>query len=165
MAGTGWNSSDPGRYGFDTLSRAVTNFLGLGGNVAAENKPFVTFVDAQGEQLDGASASYRLHLDRRPPGRDLWSLTLYDVRTGQVYDHPLRRYKIGTGVAGTGPSDDGSWTVTIQHEEPDDVWNWLPAPAGPFFLAIRTWRPDAEVLDGTWTPAPVRRLEHAEAAR
>jgi hypothetical protein len=152
---TGWASSDPGRSGFDYLGRAVINLLGLGGNIAVENKPFVTHVDGAGQPLNAANARYTWHTATRPPGDDIWSLTLYEVATGQVYANRLDRYKIGSGVAGVAPAADGSFSIRIQHAEPDDTTNWLPAPAGPFFLAVRTWQPHPAALDGTWVPEPV----------
>jgi hypothetical protein len=33
--------------------------------------------------------------------------------------------------------------------------NWLPAPAGPFRLNLRIYRPKASALDGRWQPPPV----------
>lgn len=155
IEGTGWTSSDPGRSGHDILGRAVANYVGLGGNVAVENKPFVAFVDDHGELLDGSHKSYTWHCSERPPGDDLWSMTLYVTATGQVYDHSLRRYKVGSGVDGCGAAPDGSWTVVISNTEPEDPTNWLPAPPERFFVIIRTWQPGTEVLDGTWTPEPI----------
>ena len=37
--------------------------------------------------------------------------------------------------------------------------NWLPAPAsGDFSLYLRAYWPKPAMLDGTWTPPPVRRV-------
>ena len=155
---TGWTSSDPGRSGFDYLGRAVTNFLGLGGNIATENKPFVANIDGSGQPLNGAVARYTWHTATPPPSDDIWSLTLYEVATGQVYANPLNRYKVGSGADGTVLSADGSLTISIQHATPSDTTNWLPAPAGPFFLAIRAWEPQDAILNGDWLPEPVRNV-------
>ena len=35
--------------------------------------------------------------------------------------------------------------------------NWLPAPAGPFYLMLRLFAPKRVALDGTWTPPAIRR--------
>jgi hypothetical protein len=35
----------------------------------------------------------------------------------------------------------------------------LPAPDGPFYMVLRLYGPEAEALDGTWTPAPVVRVD------
>ncbi|MFN2181420.1 MAG: DUF1214 domain-containing protein [Anaerolineales bacterium] len=34
--------------------------------------------------------------------------------------------------------------------------NWLPAPAGPFYLVLRIYSPEKATLNGTWTPPPVK---------
>jgi len=35
------------------------------------------------------------------------------------------------------------------------VSNWLPAPGGPFALALRIYWPGQEILDGKWEPAVI----------
>jgi hypothetical protein len=56
---------------------------------------------------------------------------------------------------------DGGITLTIQHESPgaDNEANWLPAPKGPFFIAMRLYWPKPEALEGTWTQPPMRRVQ------
>ena len=48
----------------------------------------------------------------------------------------------------------------IQHEAPGKgkEANWLPAPNGPFMLALRLYWPKAEALDGTWKQPPLERV-------
>jgi hypothetical protein len=55
--------------------------------------------------------------------------------------------------------DDGGITLYIQHDSPGKAGepNWLPAPAGPFFIAVRLYWPKAEALDGTWKLPPLRK--------
>ena len=50
---------------------------------------------------------------------------------------------------------DGGLTLYIQNESPgkDKEANWLPAPKGPFFMAMRLYWPKAEALEGKWTAA------------
>ncbi len=52
---------------------------------------------------------------------------------------------------------DGSITIPLRHAAPDgdDAKNWLPTPAGPFYLVLRLYQPRAEVLQ--------RRLSSARA--
>lgn len=33
--------------------------------------------------------------------------------------------------------------------------NWLPAPKGPFTLAMRIYAPKSDVLTGKWNPPPI----------
>jgi hypothetical protein len=52
-------------------------------------------------------------------------------------------------------------TIYIQHDAPgqDKESNWLPAPNGLFWLAMRLYWPKPEALDGTWKQPPLRRAE------
>jgi hypothetical protein len=48
--------------------------------------------------------------------------------------------------------------VFLQHEPPTDPReraNWLPAPAGRFYLVTRHYSPKAAILTGDWVPPPV----------
>jgi hypothetical protein len=36
--------------------------------------------------------------------------------------------------------------------------DWLSAADGPFSLYLRAYRPEQDILDGTWTPRPLIRL-------
>jgi len=46
---------------------------------------------------------------------------------------------------------DGSLTLCIQHEAPEGEKraNWIPAPAGPIFMAGRFYGPEASLIDGS----------------
>jgi hypothetical protein len=59
----------------------------------------------------------------------------------------------------TRDADEGI-TFYIQHESPghDYEANWLPAPKGAFFVAMRLYWPKPEALDGTWTAPPLVRV-------
>ena len=55
---------------------------------------------------------------------------------------------------------DGSLALYIQHENPgsDKQSNWLPSPkSGVLGMTMRLYAPKAEVLNGSWTPPPMRR--------
>lgn len=55
-------------------------------------------------------------------------------------------------------SDDGSLEICIQHDAPLDeheLANWLPSPAGEFYLDLRLYIPDDSLANGTWAPPPV----------
>ena len=75
-------------------------------------------------------------------------------------ENPINRYLINSTTPGLAYGEDGSLTITIQHEQPEDAEekaNWLPAPDGPFYLVMRIYWPEKEALDGTWTPPPLVR--------
>ena len=58
------------------------------------------------------------------------------------------------------PDADGGLTLTVQHGRPEGTAaaNWLPAPAAPFYMALRLYRPREAVLSGAWLPPPIERL-------
>ena len=70
-------------------------------------------------------------------------------------DNRLDRYPLNSAMSGDFVyEEDGSLAFHIQNGSPgaDKEANWLPAPA--FYLIIRLYLPEQEVLDGAWT-APV----------
>ena len=73
----------------------------------------------------------------------------------------IDRYSIGDRTPGLTYSDDGSLDIYFEHGSPgpEKESNWLPAPAGPFRVTMRTYQPHPEALDGTYVLPPVRRVE------
>jgi hypothetical protein len=154
----GWSLAyDIGRY-TTPLFRAAWTFVGVGGNLLEDAFHPTTVVDSDGQPLTG-SDTYELTfaLDQIPPAHGFWSLTMYDIESYLVPDE-LDRYALGDRSDLTYGSD-GSLTIYLQRErpEPDQVKNWLPAPEGPFRLALRLYVPDQRVLDHVWVPPPVHR--------
>jgi hypothetical protein len=157
----GWriNLTAIGTYGTDYLHRAAVAFGGLGANPIEDAVYPFAFADADGKPFDSAQR-YAMHFDkdRLPPVRAFWSLTMYDQR--QLFAaNPLDRYAIGDRDKLTFNAD-GSLDLYIQRESPgtEKQSNWLPAPAsGPFTMNMRLYWPKAEVLDGSWSPPPVKR--------
>ena len=146
------------------LLRAVAAHTGLYGNSAAEAIYPAFFVDAAGEPLDAAANRYVITFPEGelPPARSFWSLTMYDGKTQLFIDNPIDRSLLNsTKVDDFRMDDDGSLTLLIQAEAPEEEWqsNWLPAPDGPFYLVMRLYGPEDEALDGSWTPPPVVRAE------
>lgn len=83
-------------------------------------------------------------------------MTLYNEHH---FFHPndLDRYSLGTKNTTLRTHADGSLTLHVGAQRPDDahVSDWLPAPTGRFALFLRAYWPDPEALDGTWTPPAV----------
>jgi len=152
---TGWISGTGGEDGFNYLRRAIRNSIGTGANVRAEKVFFAAHTTADGEHLDASRTSYTVTLSPPPPVEGHWSLTLYPKATGLLYPNEIDRYAIAPTTPGLDYGADGSLTVLIQHERPADTANWLPAPAGEFYLDLRTWEPGEEVRDGDWCPGAV----------
>lgn len=141
----------------DRLRRAqIANFaLGL---AHPEDAIFpLTAIDAEGNHLNGAHRYVlRFEPGELPAVGALWSLALYDM--DQLFvENPLDRYALGSrDDLQLGP--DGSLEIVLQHEQPDDVANWLPAPDGDFNLMLHMYWPSRQALDGAWAIPPVRRV-------
>jgi hypothetical protein len=154
--GTGWTKVDKARYGFNFLSRAVTNHVGLGANVEEENYSFNTFVDSDAAPLNGSEATYTLTI-KPPPVHAFWSVTLYDAGTFELFPNPLDRYLINDRTASLKDSLGEPLTVSIQHQRPANDTLWLPAPQGPFYLVFRAYLPAPMMISSGWRPDPVIR--------
>jgi hypothetical protein len=155
----GWHIDlDLGCYGTRYLARAAVAMVGLGANLPEDAVyPMVT-ADAEGKLLDGRHAyQLRFEAGQLPPVDAFWSITLYDEHQFFVAN-PLDRYTLGDR-SGLRREQDGALVITFQNQRPgpEVESNWLPAPAGPFNLIMRLYHPKAEVLDGRWSPPPVRR--------
>lgn len=63
-----------------------------------------------------------------------------------------------------GPTTDEVYAIAniyVQADPPgeDKASNWLPAPRDDFQPTMRLYSPRAEVLDLTWVPPPLRKVE------
>jgi hypothetical protein len=131
------------------LTRALAARGGLWGNHGYETAYAVTYADADGEQLDGRNR-YTLTFDQDPPVDAFWSITMYDLPDFYLVANPIDRYSIGDRTPGLRRGSDGSLTIVIQHDQPTDTSNWLPAPAAPFRPVLRLYQPQAAALDGSY---------------
>jgi hypothetical protein len=89
----------------------------------------------------------------------MWNLAMYD--DGMLFvQNDIDRFTIGNTTDGLTPATDGSLTLYIQHDRPDEakVANWLPAPNGTFNLTMRFYAPLTPVLDKTYALPPVRKV-------
>jgi hypothetical protein len=136
------------------LARALAARAGLWGNHGYEAAYPMTYTDADGDQLDGRNR-YTLRFDQDPPVDAFWSITMYDLPDFYLVGNPIDRYSIGDRTPGLRRDGDGSLTIVIQHEQPADTSNWLPAPAAPFRPIMRLYQPQAAVLDGTYKIPPI----------
>ncbi len=165
----GWVMSDAlGSRGFfngNYLLRAAGAMGGWGGNDKIEAFYPIAREDSQGEPLNGAHR-YRIKLVTPPPAKAFWSVTIYntdyDGVAGYLVDNPINRYLINSTTQGLVRGKDGSLDIVIQRDRPesaDDQANWLPAPEGDFYMAMRIYYPETAALDGTWTPPPVMKVK------
>jgi len=147
----------------DYLSRMSSAVLGIYGNSKEEANYPIYFVDSEGKPLDASSNRYEVTFapGQLPPVHAFWSLTMYELPSSLLTANPINRYLINSPMeGGLARGEDGSVTLYIQHASPgpDKERNWLPAPAGPFFLVLREYWPKASALDGTWTPPQAVRI-------
>ncbi len=140
--------------------RAVAARAGLWGNHGYEAVYMMTFVDADGAELDGEHA-YELRLPSAPPVGAFWSLTMYDTPNYYLVANEIDRYSIGDATPGLSVADDGSITITMAPHRPDAdrVANWLPTPHGLFRPILRMYMPGDEILNGTYRVPAIRKLD------
>ncbi|MBV9049434.1 MAG: DUF1254 domain-containing protein [Solirubrobacterales bacterium] len=132
---------------------------GLWGNHGYEAAYPMIYVDADGQALDG-SHSYELRFQTPPPCRAFWSVTMYDATDFFLVENPIGRYSIGDRTPGLTPNEDGSLTIALQPDQPDDPIrraNWLPTPPSPFRPLLRIYEPDDAIFNGHWQLPPIRR--------
>lgn len=145
------------------LYRMTAAVLGIFGNSKLEAMyPFYT-MDADRQPLNGANR-YTLHFapDQLPPVHAFWSLTMYKLPESLLVANPVNRYLLNSPMLPQFKRDsEGGLTLYIQHESPgpDQESNWLPAPEGPFFCAMRLYWPKAEALEGRWQQPPMQQVK------
>lgn len=146
----------------NTLFRMAAAVLGIFGNSKQEAMYPLYSVDAEGRPLDG-NHRYILHFNpgQLPPVNAFWSLTMYELPASLLVANPLDRYLLNSAMLPQFKRDaDGGTTFYIQNETPgtDKESNWLPAPQGPFLMALRLYAPKAEALDGSWVRPSLLRV-------
>jgi hypothetical protein len=163
----GWNIGsyfgDRAFFNGNWLLRAAGAKGGIYGNDAVEATYPFTRHDGNGQPLDGSKHRYTLTFaaGQYPPVNAFWSVTMYDGKTQLLIENPINRYLINSPMMpDLKKNEDGSLTLYIQKDSPgaDKESNWLPAPDGPIYLAMRLYWPKTEppsVLppgEGSWEP-------------
>jgi hypothetical protein len=138
-------------------TRAAAARAGLYGNHGYEADYEIVYVDADGEPLNGAHR-YELHLEQLPPVDAFWSLTMYNVPRFLLVENPIDRYSIGDRTPGLEIAPDGSLTILMQTEPPENQANWLPTPSGDFRPIMRLYQPRPEVLSGDYRLPAIHRV-------
>jgi hypothetical protein len=143
------------------LYRMAAAKLGIFGNSKAEAMYPIYGTDAEGQPLDGANRyALRFAPGGLPPVNAFWSVTMYELPQSLLVANQLDRYLINSAMLPQLAQDpDGGLTLIIQHGSPgpDQEANWLPAPTGPFMMAMRLYWPKDEALTGQWTAPPLQR--------
>lgn len=144
------------------LYRMAAAVLGIYGNSKQEAMYPMYFTDSGQQKLDGSSR-YTVHFapGQLPPVNAFWSLTMYELPASLLVANPINRYLLNSPMLPKFKLDaDGGLTLLIQNESPgaDKESNWLPAPKGSFFMAMRLYWPKSEALTGQWTPPAVTKM-------
>ena len=141
------------------LYRMAGAVLGIYGNSKQEAMYPMYALDAAGQKLDGANRyTVRFAPGELPPVNAFWSLTMYDLPASLLVANPINRYLLNSPMLPQFVKDaDGGITFYVQNETPgkDKEPNWLPAPKGPFFIAMRLYWPKEAALDGSWKQPPM----------
>lgn len=148
----------------DFVARATGTQVGIGANSREEALYPILEKDSDGEPLDGGKHRYviRFAKEALPPVNAFWSLTMYNMPKQQLVKNPINRYLINSSMLPELKFDaDGGLTIYIQAESPDKDRkpNWLPAPKGPFMMAMRYYWPKPDLLDGRWTSPAIQRVK------
>ncbi|AYG58929.1 DUF1254 domain-containing protein [Rhizobium jaguaris] len=152
----GWAfTTKTGLYGTNYLMRALVTAIGLGANRPQDAVYPTSQKDTHHRPYDGRkNYVIRFEKGKTPPVSGFWSLTMYDENFFFV-ENPINRYSISPRQD-LKENADGSVDLFLQHESPGagKESNWLPAPAGKFYLMLRLYWPnenDPSIINGTWT--------------
>jgi hypothetical protein len=150
-----WNLSTFQGY----LNRAsITEYIQYGNNHNAAAY-FHTFLDTNGQPLDGSAHNYTLTFaaGQQPETKRFWSLTAYTPETIELIPNRADKYEVASYTPGLVTAQDGSVTILMSVTKPDGFpeANWLPVGGRPFNVLLRDYGPEGTVLDGTYVPPPV----------
>ena len=146
------------------LYRFAGAVLGIYANSQDEAIYPAYLVDADGDSLDASKHSYILRFEpgKYPPVNAFWSLTMYNLPESLMVPNPINRYLINSPMLTDLVKDaDGGLTIYVQKDSPGEgrEANWLPAPDGRFWSAMRLYWPKTEALDGTWSAPPLKKVQ------
>jgi hypothetical protein len=148
-------------FGTDYFTRTAVAKSNILVNSPNETKYFYQDLDASGTRLNNSNRyTVTFAKDGTPAVNGFWSLSIYNEHHFFVAN-PINRFSVGTKNKDLKLGADGSLTVYVQAEAPDDPAqraNWLPTPKGDFSLYVRAYWPKAEILDGSWTPPAVQKV-------
>lgn len=146
----------------DYMRRMASPALGIYGNSKQEAIYPAYFLDADHQKIDGPHLyTLRFAPGALPPVNAFWSLTMYELPQSLLFANPINRYLINSTMLPELKRDgDGGITIYVQNSSPgkDKESNWLPAPKGPFFLAMRLYWPKEQALDGQWKAPALQRI-------
>ncbi len=147
-----------GNYGTAYWERYYTLFGGLGSNLLEDAAYFWLSKDESGAKLDGNQKYIvRLEAAQIPKTKAFWSLTLYDKDFFLPQGLPMSRH-VRNSMDDMKRAPDGSLVVYLQPDNPgaDKEANWLPTPRDSYFVVMRVYGPEGDILTGKWQQPAVR---------
>jgi hypothetical protein len=147
------------RFGTNYNERYLQLFGGIGGNLSEDAMYFWLKKDTEGIDLNGVN-KYKVHFEAAqiPKTKAFWSLTLYNKDFFLPQNLPMNRH-VRNSNSGMVLNADGSLDVYLQPESPGKNLekNWLPTPPENYFVVLRAYWANEDILNGTWKqPVPVR---------
>ena len=142
--------ANTGFGGTDYLSRLCVAVFGLTANTTHQAIYYSGVLDGNDQVMTGQKR-YTMTLKPPmayaqpvPPG--FWSVTMYDKLTNYTAANPINRYHLAD-YDNLKKNADGTITIYMQLENPGPAKesNWLPTPAGPFYLIFRNYAPAPDV--------------------
>ncbi|MGA7658235.1 MAG: DUF1254 domain-containing protein [Methylocella sp.] len=153
----GWVVQPPtiGNFGTDYYTRAIIARNGLTANTPKEAIYIGGVTGSDGARLSGAhryTVTFRVLPPFVEPG--FWSLTLYDAANNYTVSNPIERYSLGSDNKTLKRNPDGSLTLYLQKDSPgaEHEANWLPAPAGDYYLILRAYAPGEALIQAQSEP-------------
>lgn len=148
-------------FGFNYPLRAVIAGPYLGGNGEKEAMYPIRYTDDEGAPLTGEKR-YVVKFKKAPPVGAFWSLTIYNAGDKMLVENEINRFKVGTDTIGLKVLSNGSFEIPIQHKKPKGEFaaNWLPAPAGEFYVILRLYQPNNDILSGKYKLPKLKRLRN-----
>ncbi len=73
---------------------------------------------------------------------------MYDAANNYTVPNPIERYSLGSDNKTLKRNPDGSLTLYLQKDSPgaEHEANWLPAPAGGYYLILRAYAPGEALI-------------------
>ena len=159
--GNGWTTvTNAAEFGTDYLNRTAVSRSTMYSNTAAETQYHLRELDSEGQPLDGNNQyTVTFPKGQLPPVKGFWSLTVYNEEK-LFFANPLNRFSLGTKNTTLKYAPDGSLTIYLGAKSPgkENEMNWIPGPSAPFSLLLRSYWPEAVILDGTWLPPQVEKV-------
>jgi hypothetical protein len=155
-----WTTVNNGAaFGTDYFTRTAVGKSNILVNKPQETKYFYQDLDEAGQRLTSANRyTVTFANGQLPPVKGFWSLTMYN-RHHFFEPNAIKRYSVGTKNKDLQKAADGSLTIYVQADEPNDPVeraNWLPSPENAdFSLYVRAYWPDDAITRGQWTPPAV----------